>query len=149
MEYPQKSIVFEYLTYESVIKMMHTDRDYKTFITKKILFKKFFKDIETVKYEYHYESLGWGNDDYDYDLNSQFHECLCYVFDEFVEDFEELRLRQQQNYKDMENGSTNELMIRVFDFASEYFDYNDIGMYRARFKFDNVCKFIELCNRIV
>ena len=147
MEYPQKSIVFEYLTYESVIKMMHADRDYKTFITKQIFFKKYFKDIETVKYEYHYESLGCDNDYYD--MNHQFHECLCYVFEEFVEDFEVLRLLRQQNYKDMENGSTNELMIRPLDFSSYYFDNNDIGIYRTRFTFNNVCKFIELCNRIV
>jgi len=46
MEYTQKSIIFEYLDYDSLMKMIDADEDYKSFTTVDNLFKKMEEKYE-------------------------------------------------------------------------------------------------------
>ena len=172
MEYTQKSTIFEYLDYKSVIKMMHVDRDYKSFLTPDNLFSKYFHNVRRLDYRYYYESLGCLNDSDDddrrylrmstYDIskykNLDSRDPLPNNYKElFLYDIQRFENILKQNHKDLENGSTNEFCIRhsltlCEDDRHFYRELNPTDkeiMQNERFHFHNIVKFRNLMYKLM
>jgi len=164
MEYTQKSIVFDYLDYDTMLRMLDADEDYKSFITPNNLFWKYFGDVRRIDYKYYYQSLGNPDDSYDDDYQYyriKIHEeyrNLIYPKDKFLNSVFRFEQKQKDNIGELDKGSTNE--FRIEHTMTMYCDELEnfvrcvnprpaSHIKNERFQFKNIVKFKKLIDNFL
>lgn len=131
MEYTIKSVICKYLDYESLMKMYDVDPDFINFVSATELYNLYFP-YRSVSWTSRYESLGFQEIDENFCVHDIFPEDIA----ETLKELTLLKKKKEENFSDMMNGSTTELLITYYD--------EDANEDVARYHFDNVVKFLEL-----